>query len=89
VSKLDRARERASYLLAIGALILLAVVYARALRADTWPKGHPWFAVAVLATAAWLVVQPRTGAGRHLANALALLLPAVAMLAAGFMFGLW
>lgn len=88
-SALDRARTGASYVVAALAVVLLAVVYLRARQNEVWPKGHPWLPVAVLAVAAWLVVQPRTGAGRYVANVLAIVLPAVATIATVFMFGLW
>ncbi len=71
------------------ALLLFVVSYSIALARGGWPKGHPWHGVALLSASGWFVVQTRLGDGKLLTNVAALVLPLVATVSAGFLFGLW
>lgn len=87
--RIDRARHFASFACAAAALGLLVVTYATSLPRGEWPKGHPWHGIALLSAAGWFVIQTRLGDGRLLTNIAAVVLPLVAAIAAGFLFGLW
>jgi hypothetical protein len=66
---------------AVLALGFLVFTYAEALRADRWPKGHPWHGLALGAMAAFFAVQTRLHQGGTGLRAVAVLLPLVAMAA--------
>ncbi|MFO1054136.1 MAG: hypothetical protein U1F36_18115 [Planctomycetota bacterium] len=87
--RIDRARRIAAYIAAAMAMLLLTTTYGLALSRGNWPKGHPWYGVAVLSAALWFLVQTRVGDGKLSTNIAALLLPLLAAVSAGFLFGLW
>lgn len=88
-TRIDRARHIASYLAAAMAVLLLVATYARAAKDGAWPKGHPWYGIALLCAAGWFLVQTRIGDGTLSTNIAAIVLPVVAAVSAGFLFGLW